>query len=191
MALLSLWHKGSFLYYRYDLLPASIVIRVGAATETEMKEAKLRLEDALNATRAAVEEGIIAGGGSAYIHTTKKLAALIDGLDGDEKTGAIIVAKALEAPLAHIAANAGLEGAVIINKIKESEAGVGFDAYKEEYVNMIDAGIIDPVKVTRTALQNATSVASTFLTTESVVADIKEDAPAMPAGGMGGGMGMM
>ena len=167
------------------------VIRVGAATETEMKEAKLRLEDALNATRAAVEEGIIAGGGSAYIHTTKKLAALIDGLDGDEKTGAIIVAKALEAPLAHIAANAGLEGAVIINKIKESEAGVGFDAYKEEYVNMIDAGIIDPVKVTRTALQNATSVASTFLTTESVVADIKEDAPAMPAGGMGGGMGMM
>ncbi len=167
------------------------VIRVGAATETEMKEAKLRLEDALNATRAAVEEGIIAGGGSAYIHTTKKLATLIDGLDGDEKTGAIIVAKALEAPLAHIAANAGLEGAVIINKIKESEAGVGFDAYKEEYVNMIDAGIIDPVKVTRTALQNATSVASTFLTTESVVADIKEDAPAMPAGGMGGGMGMM
>ena len=167
------------------------VIRVGAATETEMKEAKLRLEDALNATRAAVEEGIIAGGGSAYIHTTKKLAALIDGLDGDEKTGAIIVAKALEAPLAHIAANAGLEGSVIINKVRESEVGVGFDALNEEYVNMIDAGIIDPVKVTRTALQNATSVASTFLTTESVVADIKEDAPAMPAGGMGGGMGMM
>ncbi len=167
------------------------VIRVGAATETEMKEAKLRLEDALNATRAAVEEGIIAGGGSAYIHATKKLAALVDSLEGDEKTGAMIVSKALEAPLAHIAANAGLEGAVIINKIKESEAGVGFDAYKEEYVNMIDAGIIDPVKVTRTALQNATSVASTFLTTESVVADIKEDAPAMPAGGMGGGMGMM
>ncbi len=167
------------------------VIRVGAATETEMKEAKLRLEDALNATRAAVEEGIIAGGGSAYIHATKKLSALVDSLEGDEKTGALIVSKALEAPLAHIAANAGLEGAVIINKIKESEAGMGFDAYKEEYVNMIEAGIIDPVKVTRTALQNATSVASTFLTTESVVADVKEDAPAMPAGGMGGGMGMM
>ena len=167
------------------------VIRVGAATETEMKEAKLRLEDALNATRAAVEEGIIAGGGSAYIHASKKLNALIDTLEGDEKTGATIIAKALTAPLAHIAANAGLEGAVIINKIKESEVGVGFDAYKEEYVNMIEAGIIDPVKVTRTALQNATSVASTFLTTESVVADIKEDAPAMPAGGMGGGMGMM
>ena len=167
------------------------VIRVGAATETEMKEAKLRLEDALNATRAAVEEGIIAGGGSAYIHASKKLNALIDTLEGDEKTGATIIAKALAAPLAHIAANAGLEGAVIINKIKESEVGVGFDAYKEEYVNMIEAGIIDPVKVTRTALQNATSVASTFLTTESVVADIKEDAPAMPAGGMGGGMGMM
>ncbi|MGN0435013.1 MAG: chaperonin GroEL [Wujia sp.] len=166
------------------------VIRVGAATETEMKESKLRLEDALNATRAAVEEGIIAGGGSAYIHATKKLQSLIDSLEGDEKTGAIIVAKALEAPLAHIAANAGLEGAVIINKIKESEAGVGFDAYKEEYVNMIEAGIIDPVKVTRTALQNATSVASTLLTTESVVADIKEDVPPMPAGGMGGGMGM-
>mgnify|MGYP000761175932 CR=1 FL=1 len=167
------------------------VIRVGAATETEMKEAKLRMEDALNATRAAVEEGIIAGGGSAYIHASKKLNALIDTLEGDEKTGATIIAKALTAPLAHIAANAGLEGAVIINKIKESEVGVGFDAYKEEYVNMIEAGIIDPVKVTRTALQNATSVASTFLTTESVVADIKEDAPAMPAGGMGGGMGMM
>ena len=167
------------------------VIRVGAATETEMKEAKLRLEDALNATRAAVEEGIIAGGGSAYIHASKKLNALIDTLEGDEKTGATIIAKALTAPLAHIAANAGLEGAVIINKIKESEVGVGFDAYKEEYVNMIEAGIIDPVKVTRTALQNATSVASTLLTTESVVADIKEDAPAMPAGGMGGGMGMM
>ena len=166
------------------------VIRVGAATETEMKEAKLRLEDALNATRAAVEEGIIAGGGSAYIHASKKLNALIDTLEGDEKTGATIIAKALTAPLAHIAANAGLEGAVIINKIKESEVGVGFDAYKEEYVNMIEAGIIDPVKVTRTALQNATSVASTFLTTESVVADIKEDAPAMPAGGAGG-MGMM
>ena len=167
------------------------VIRVGAATETEMKEAKLRLEDALNATRAAVEEGILAGGGSAYIHATKKLSSLIDTLEGDEKTGAAIVSKALSAPLAHIASNAGLEGSVIINKIMESEVGVGFDAYKEEYVNMIESGIIDPVKVTRTALQNATSVASTFLTTESVVADIKEDAPAMPAGGMGGGMGMM
>ena len=167
------------------------VIRVGAATETEMKEAKLRLEDALNATRAAVEEGIIAGGGSAYIHAAKKLAELINSLEGDEKTGAAIVAKALEAPLATIAENAGLEGAVIINKIKESEAGFGFDAYKEEYVNMVEAGIIDPVKVTRTALQNATSVAATLLTTESVVADIKEDAPAMPAGGMGGMGGMM
>ncbi len=167
------------------------VIRVGAATETEMKEAKLRLEDALNATRAAVEEGIIAGGGSAYIHAAKKLADLINTLEGDEKTGAAIVAKALEAPLATIAENAGLEGAVIINKIKESEAGYGFDAYKEEYVNMVEAGIIDPVKVTRTALQNATSVAATLLTTESVVADIKEDAPAMPAGGMGGMGGMM
>ena len=167
------------------------VIRVGAATETEMKEAKLRLEDALNATRAAVEEGIIAGGGSAYIHAAKKLAELINSLEGDEKTGAAIVAKALEAPLATIAENAGLEGAVIINKIKESEAGFGFDAYKEEYVNMVEAGIIDPVKVTRTALQNATSVAATLLTTESVVADIKEDAPAMPAGGMGGMGGLM
>ncbi len=166
------------------------VIRVGAATETEMKEAKLRLEDALNATRAAVEEGIIAGGGSAYIHAIAKLKALADTLEGDEKTGAMIVCKAMESPLMHIAANAGLEGAVIVNKVKESGAGVGFDAYKEEYVNMIDAGIIDPVKVTRTALQNATSVASTLLTTESVVADIKEDVPPMPAGGMGGMGGM-
>ena len=166
------------------------VIRVGAATETEMKEAKLRLEDALNATRAAVEEGIIAGGGSAYIHAIGKLKALADTLEGDEKTGAMIVCKAMESPLMHIAANAGLEGAVIVNKVKESEAGVGFDAYKEEYVNMIEAGIIDPVKVTRTALQNATSVASTLLTTESVVADIKEDVPPMPAGCMGGMGGM-
>ena len=166
------------------------VIRVGAATETEMKEAKLRLEDALNATRAAVEEGIIAGGGSAYIHAIGKLKALADTLEGDEKTGAMIVCKAMESPLMHIAENAGLEGAVIVNKVKESEAGVGFDAYKEEYVNMIEAGIIDPVKVTRTALQNATSVASTLLTTESVVADIKEDVPPMPACGMGGMGGM-
>ena len=165
------------------------VIRVGAATETEMKEAKLRLEDALAATKAAVEEGIISGGGSAYIHASKEVAKLADKLEGDEKTGAQIVLKALEAPLFHIAANAGLEGSVIINKVKESEVGVGYDALKDEYVNMVDAGILDPAKVTRSALQNATSVASTLLTTESVVANIKEDAPAMPAGGQG--MGMM
>ncbi len=163
------------------------VIRVGAATETEMKEAKLRLEDALAATRAAVEEGIIAGGGSAYIHATKEVKAMADTLSGDEKTGANIVLKALEAPLYHIAANAGLEGSVIINKVRESEIGVGFDAYKEEYVNMVSAGILDPAKVTRSALQNATSVASTLLTTESVVANIKEETPAMPAGA-GAGM---
>ena len=168
------------------------VIRVGAATETEMKETKLRMEDALNATRAAVEEGIIAGGGSAYIHAAKKVAEMITDLEGDEKTGAKVVLKAMEAPLFHISANAGLEGSVIINKIKESQPGIGFDAYNEKYVDMIEVGIIDPVKVTRSALQNATSVASTLLTTESVVADIKEDTPAMPAGaGMGGGMGMM
>ncbi len=166
------------------------VIRVGAATETEMKEAKLRMEDALNATRAAVEEGVVSGGGSAYIHASKKVAELVNTLSGDEKIGAQIILKALEAPLFHIAYNAGLEGAVIINKVKESEVGTGFDAYKEEYVNMIDAGILDPAKVTRSALQNATSVASTLLTTESVVANIKEDAPAMPAGGAGMG-GMM
>ena len=165
------------------------VIRVGAATETEMKEAKLRMEDALAATRAAVEEGIIAGGGSAYIHASKKVEKLAETLEGDEKTGAKIVLKALQAPLFHIAANAGLDGSVIINKVYESEIGVGFDAYKEEYVNMVEAGILDPAKVTRSALQNATSVASTLLTTESVVANIKEDAPAMPAGaGMGGMM---
>ncbi|MDE6910247.1 MAG: chaperonin GroEL [Lachnospiraceae bacterium] len=166
------------------------VIRVGAATETEMKEAKLRMEDALNATRAAVEEGIIAGGGSAYIHASKKVAELVETLDSDVKTGAKIVLKALESPLFIIAANAGLEGSVIVNKVKESEVGMGFDAYKEEYVNMVEAGILDPAKVTRTALQNACSVASTLLTTESVVANIKEDAPAMPAGGPGMG-GMM
>ena len=166
------------------------VIRVGAATETEMKEAKLRMEDALAATRAAVEEGIICGGGSAYIHASKKVAELANSLNGDEKTGAGVVLKALEAPLFHIAANAGLEGAVIINKVRESEPGFGFDALKEEYVNMIEAGIIDPAKVTRSALQNATSVASTLLTTESVVAEIKQDVP--PMGGMPqGGMGMM
>ncbi len=165
------------------------VIRVGAATETEMKEAKLRLEDALNATRAAVEEGIISGGGSAYVHATKKVAELAATLSGDEKTGANIVCKAMEAPLFHIAANAGLEGAVIVNKVKESEDAVGFDAYNEEYVNMVESGIIDPVKVTRTALENATSIASTLLTTESVVADIKDPAAAVAAPNPG--MGMM
>ncbi len=165
------------------------VIRVGAATETEMKEAKLRMEDALNATRAAVEEGIVSGGGSAYIHASKEVAKLVDTLEGDEKTGACVILKALDAPLHQIAANAGLEGAVIINKVKESATGIGFDAYKEEYVDMVEAGILDPAKVTRSALQNATSVAATFLTTESCVANIKEDAPAVPAGGQG--MGMM
>ena len=166
------------------------VIRVGAATETEMKEAKLRLEDALAATRAAVEEGIIAGGGSAYVHAAKEVEKMAEKLEGDEKTGAQIVLKALEAPLFHIVANAGLEGSVIINKVRESDAGVGFDALTEEYVDMVKAGILDPAKVTRSALQNATSVASTLLTTESVVANIKEPEPAMPAGGAGG-MGMM
>ena len=165
------------------------VIRVGAATETEMKEAKLRMEDALNATRAAVEEGIISGGGSAYIHASKAVAKAIEELEGDEKTGAKVVLKALEAPLFHISANAGLEGAVIINKVRESEVGTGFDALTEQYVDMVENGILDPAKVTRSALQNATSVASTLLTTESVVADIKEDAPAVPAGNPG--MGMM
>ena len=164
------------------------VIRVGAATETEMKEAKLRMEDALNATRAAVEEGIIAGGGSAYVHAAADVQKVVDSLEGDEKTGAKIILKALEAPLFHIVANAGLEGAVIVNKVKESPVGTGFDAYKEEYVDMIDAGILDPVKVTRSALQNATSVASTLLTTESVVATIKEPAPAAPAAPDMGGM---
>ena len=165
------------------------VIRVGAATETEMKEAKLRMEDALAATKAAVEEGIIAGGGSAYVHAAVKIKDIVKELEGDEKTGAKIILKALESPLYHIVANAGLEGSVIINKVKESEVGTGFDAYKEEYVDMIKAGILDPAKVTRSALQNATSVASTLLTTESVVANIKEEPPAMPAGaGMGGMM---
>ena len=165
------------------------VIRVGAATETEMKEAKLRMEDALSAARAAVEEGIIAGGGSAYVHVTQEIKSVVDALEGDEKTSGKIILKALEAPLFHISANAGLEGSVIINKVKESPVGYGFDAYKEEYVDMIKAGILDPAKVTRSALQNATSVASTLLTTESVVANIKEETPAMPAGaGMGGMM---
>ena len=165
------------------------VIRVGAATETEMKECKLRMEDALNATRAAVEEGIVAGGGTAYIEASKKVAELVDSLEGDEKTGAKIIMKALEAPLFHIASNAGLEGAVIINNVREAKDGVGYDAYNETYVDMIEAGILDPTKVTRSALQNATSVASTLLTTESVVANIKEETPAAPAGaGMGGMM---
>ena len=164
------------------------VIRVGAATETEMKECKLRMEDALNATRAAVEEGIIAGGGSAYIHASKEVEKLAATLEGDEKTGAMVVLKALEAPLYYIATNAGLEGAVIVNKVRESAVGMGFDAYKEEYVDMVAAGILDPVKVTRSAIQNANSVASTLLTTESVVAAIKEPMPAMPAGGGMGGM---
>ena len=164
------------------------VIRVGAATETEMKEAKLRLEDALAATRAAVEEGIIAGGGSAYIHASKEVAKLATTLEGDEKTGAYVILKALEAPLFHIAANAGLEGAVIINKVRESEVGTGFDALNEKYVNMVENGILDPAKVTRSALQNATSVASTLLTTEAVVSTIKEDTPAPAANP---GMGMM
>ncbi len=166
------------------------VVRVGAATETEMKESKLRMEDALNATKAAVEEGIIPGGGAAYIHASKAVVKLVETLEGDEKTGASIVLKALEAPLYHIAYNAGLESAVIINKVRESAEGVGFDAYNETYVNMLEAGIVDPTKVSRSALQNATSVASTFLTTESVVADIKTNEP-VAAPGMGGGMGMM
>ncbi len=166
------------------------VIRVGAATETEMKEAKYRMEDALNATRAAVEEGIIFGGGSAYIHATKEVAKLADSLEGDEKTGAKVVLKALEAPLYHIANNAGLDGSVIVNKVKESKQGVGFNAYTEEYVDMVKDGIIDPAKVTRSALQNATSVASSFLTTEAAVATVKEPVPPMPAGGAGMG-GMM
>ena len=165
------------------------VIRVGAATEAEMKEAKMRMEDALSAAKAAVEEGIIAGGGSAYVHAAAEVQKVVDGLEGDEKTGGRIVLKALEAPLFHIAANAGLEGSVIINKVKESPVGVGYDAYNEEYVDMVEAGILDPAKVTRSALQNATSVASTLLTTESAVANIKEETPAMPAGaGMGGMM---
>ncbi|MGP1588638.1 MAG: chaperonin GroEL [Oribacterium sp.] len=165
------------------------VIRVGAATETEMKEAKLRMEDALNATRAAVEEGVISGGGSAYIHAQAAVQKVVDALDGDEKTGAKIILKALESPLFIIAENAGVEGAVIVNKVKESAQGMGYDAYKENYVDMMEAGILDPAKVTRTALQNAASVASTLLTTESVVADIKEPVPPMPAGNPG--MGMM
>ena len=176
------------LYERLAKLSGGVaVIRVGAATETEMKESKLRLEDALAATKAAVDEGIVCGGGSAYIHASKEVEKLVAELSGDERTGAEIILRALEAPLFHIAANAGLEGAVIINKVKESKVGVGFDALTENYVDMIDAGIIDPAKVTRSALQNATSVASTLLTTESVVVDIKVDnpAPAMPGPGMG------
>ena len=167
------------------------VVRVGAATETEMQEAKLRMEDALAATRAAVEEGIIAGGGSAYIHASKEVAKMAASLEGDEKTGANIILKALEAPLRRIAENAGLEGSVVIDKVRSEQPGFGFNALTEEYVDMVDNGILDPAKVTRSALQNATSVASTLLTTESVVANIKEETPAMPAGAAGGGMGMM
>ena len=178
------------LQERYAKLAGGVaVIRVGAATETEMKEAKLRMEDALAATRAAVEEGIICGGGAAYIHASKDVEKLVDTLEGDERTGAKVILKALESPLFHIASNAGLEGAVIINKVHEAEKGIGFDALKEEYVDMVEAGILDPAKVTRSALQNATSVAATFLTTEACVANIKEEVPPMPAGG--GGMGMM
>ena len=162
------------------------VIRVGAATETEMKEEKYHMEDALNATRAAVEEGIIFGGGSAYIHSIGKVKDATKDLEGDEKTGAKIVLKALEAPLYQIAVNAGLDGSVIVNKVKESKRGVGFDAYKEEYVDMIEDGILDPAKVTRSALQNACSVASSFLTTEAAVSTIKEPAPAAPAASAGG-----
>ena len=178
------------LQERLAKLAGVAVIRVGAATEAEMKEAKMRMEDALSAAKAAVEEGIIAGGGSAYVHAAAEVQKVVDGLEGDEKTGGRIVLKALEAPLFHIAANAGLEGSVIINKVKESPVGVGYDAYNEEYVDMVEAGILDPAKVTRSALQNATSVASTLLTTESAVANIKEDAPAGPAAGAGMG-GMM
>lgn len=178
------------LQERYAKLAGGVaVIRVGAATETEMKEAKLRMEDALAATRAAVEEGIICGGGAAYIHASKDVEKLVEKLEGDERTGAKVILKALEAPLFHIASNAGLEGSVIINKVHEAEKGIGFDALKEEYVDMVEAGILDPAKVTRSALQNATSVAATFLTTEACVANIKEEVPPMPAGG--GGMGMM
>ncbi len=178
------------LQERYAKLAGGVaVIRVGAATETEMKEAKLRRQDALAATRAAVEEGIICGGGAAYIHASKDVEKLVETLEGDERTGAKVILKALEAPLFHIASNAGLEGAVIINKVHEAEKGIGFDALKEEYVDMVDAGILDPAKVTRSALQNATSVAATFLTTEACVANIKEEVPPMPAAG--GGMGMM
>lgn len=165
------------------------VIKVGAATETEMKEKKLRMEDALAATRAAVEEGIVAGGGSAYVHVIDKVKDAVADLTGDEKTGAEIVIKALEAPLRQIVANAGLEGSVIVNKVKELPVGVGFNALTEEYVEMVEAGILDPTKVTRSALQNATSVASVFLTTEAVVAEIPaKNTPALDAG-MGGGMG--
>ncbi len=168
------------------------VIKVGAATETEMKEKKLRMEDALAATRAAVEEGIVAGGGTAYIHAMEAVKKVAEGLTGDERTGAEIVLKALEAPMRQIATNAGLEGSVIVNKVKELSSGMGFNALTEEYVEMVDAGILDPTKVTRSALQNATSVASTFLTTEAVVAELPSKNDAHPdMSGMGGGMGGM
>ena len=166
------------------------VIRVGAPTETEMKDKKFRMEDALNATRAAVEEGIIAGGGTAYIHAADELTDLVNSLEGDEKTGAKIIQKALEAPLYRIAVNAGEEGAVIVNKVREAGNGIGYNALTGEYVDMVEHGILDPVKVTRSALENANSVAATLLTTESAVSVIKEPTPPMPAGGAGMG-GMM
>ena len=170
------------------------VIKVGAATEAEMKEKKLRIEDALNATKAAVEEGIVAGGGTAYLNVISEVAKLIDTVDGDEKTGVKIVVKALEEPVRQIAANAGFDGGVVVDKILSSgKLGYGFDAYNEVYCDMMAAGIVDPTKVTRSALQNAASIASVILTTESVVADKKEENPApaaAPAGGMGMGGGM-
>ncbi len=168
------------------------VIKVGAATEAEMKEKKLRIEDALNATRAAVEEGIVAGGGTAYLNVIPEIAALVESTEGDERTGVRIVLKALEEPVRQIAANAGVDGSVIVDKITNSgKVGYGFDAYNEVYCDMMSSGIVDPTKVTRSALQNAASIASVILTTESVVANQKEEAPAAPAGGMGGGMGGM
>ena len=169
------------------------VIQVGAATETEMKEKKLRIEDALAATKAAVEEGIVPGGGTAFINVIAKVAKLLDTTSGDEKTGVQIIVKALEEPVRQIATNAGLEGSVIVDKVKNSAVGIGFDALNEKYVNMIEAGIVDPAKVTRSALQNAASVAAMVLTTESVVADKPEKDAPMPGGGGGmpGGMGGM
>ena len=166
------------------------VFKVGAATETEMKEKKLRIEDALNATRAAVEEGVVAGGGTIFVNVIPAVEALLSSVEGDEKTGVRIVAKALEAPIRQIAANAGLDGSVILEKVRTSgKTGYGFDAYKEEYCDMVSAGIIDPAKVTRSALENAASVSAMVLTTESLVADKPEPpAPAAPAGGEMGGM---
>lgn len=170
------------------------VIQVGAATETELKERKLRIEDALNATRAGVEEGMVSGGGSSLVQVIPAVEALLETTEGDERTGVKIIRRALEEPLRQIAANAGLEGSVIVDKVMNSEKGIGFDALNGKYVNMIEAGIIDPVKVTRSALQNASSISAMLLTTESAIIDVEEDEPAMPGGGMGGmggGMPMM